>query len=386
MSLTLTAAQVRLLRVLSQRLHPAEGMERPSEPVAALNAMFGAQAQELPAALLSVRARSHTLTAARLEQARNTERSILWTWLMRGTLHLVSAEDARWLLPLLAPGLIEAGRRRMEQLGWDEERTARGLRLLEASLRQRGPLTRADISALLAEGGLPHEGQAPVHLLYRAAVTGLLCGGPDLDAGKEHSYMLLEDWLGGLAPLPREEALARMALRYLEAFGPAAPRDLAAWSGLPLADARRGWQGIQERLEEVQVSGAEEREPLWLPHSRLGMLEQARNHREQPPMVRLLPRFDTLWMAYSSRDLLIEPAFAKRVNAGGGMVHPMLLVNGQVRGVWKMEQKKGALELRVQPFTALESKTRPGLEAETANIARFLGLEAHITVENPPGA
>jgi hypothetical protein len=71
------------------------------------------------------------LTAAEVENARQQDRTIVWTWCLRGTLHLVTAQDARWLLPLLGPSFIPAGRRRMRQLGWDDEKTATGLRILE---------------------------------------------------------------------------------------------------------------------------------------------------------------------------------------------------------------------------------------------------------------
>jgi hypothetical protein len=114
-----------------------------------------------------------------VEAKRAEDRSIAWTWAMRGTLHLLAAEDTGWLLALLGPKFIAGGKRRLAQLGWDEGRTAAGLRLLEAALGERGGLTRSEIAQVFKQEGLPSEGQAPFHLIYRAAREGRLCYGPE---------------------------------------------------------------------------------------------------------------------------------------------------------------------------------------------------------------
>ncbi len=140
-----------------------------TDPLEAVRRVVGIQAQDLPAALLSVRARGSGFSARDVERAREQDRSLAWTWSLRGTLHLTTAEDARWLVPLLGPELIEKDQRRMRQLGWSEEVTEAGMRLLLQALAERGSMTRAEIKRLLAEHGLPFEGQATIHLIYRAA-------------------------------------------------------------------------------------------------------------------------------------------------------------------------------------------------------------------------
>jgi len=125
MKISLTSHQARVLRMRSQRLYPRTD-DPPPIPEHILAQVFGVQAQDLPAARLSVRARSAGLTASDLEQTRQIDRSIAWTWCMRGTLHVVASEDARWLVSLLGPGLIASDKRRLQELDWDDARAAAG--------------------------------------------------------------------------------------------------------------------------------------------------------------------------------------------------------------------------------------------------------------------
>lgn len=370
---TLTTHQTLLLRLKAQRLLPSSA-ESLTSPARVLEEVVGVQAQDLPAALLSIRARSAGVTAATVEAARQEERAILWTWCLRGTLHLVTAGDARWLIPFLAPALIAAHRRRFKQLGWDETRAAAAMQLVKDALDEHGGLTRPEIIDLLKENGFPFEGQAPVHLIYRAALEGVLCIGPD--RGKESTYVLSEGWLGRWEPRPRPEALAEIARRYLAAYGPAAPEDMARWSGLKLGEAREAWQLIGDQLVEVEIGG----QSAWLLKGDLSRLDESLPFA---PAVRLLPRFDTYLLGYASRDLIVDPAFARRVHPGGGIIHPVLLVNGRVLGTWKTKRRRAHLELLVEPFTSLDDDLRPYIEAEVADIARFLDEEAVLTIQDP---
>ena len=190
-----------------------------------VRAVLGLQAQDTPASRLAVRPRSTALDEAAVRRACNQDRSVVRTWAMRGTLHLVAAEDAGWLVGLLGPVFAAADRRRRLQLGLDDGPCERALEALPAVLAA-GPLSRADlVRGLAAEGvRVDPDGQAPAHLVAYAALRGLVCRGPDLD-GDQASYVLLEDWVGpGRAvgrALDPDDALAELARRYLAGHGPA---------------------------------------------------------------------------------------------------------------------------------------------------------------------
>jgi hypothetical protein len=245
---------------------------------------------------------------------------------MRGTLHLVAAEDLGWLLGLLGPVAIAAAARRRAELGLDDDAYVRALAATRAALGDRGPLTRAELA-------------------------------------DEPTFVLLDDWAPLAAPVAREAALAELARRYLAAHGPAGPRDLAAWSGLPLRDARAAWREIAGELVEVAVRG----EPAWVLAG-----SSLTPPRADGPVVRLLPLFDTYLLGYRGRDLAVEPSFARRVLPGGGWLHPTVAADGGIVATWRSERRRGRLEVEVEAFGALEPEVRARLAEEAADVARFL--------------
>ncbi len=102
------------------------------------------------------------------------------------------------------------------------------------------------------------------------------------------------------------------------------------------------------------------------------------------PVVRLLPGFDTYLLGYKKRDLAVPPQHAKRINTGGGLLSPVLLVDGLAVGTWKTKQQKQHLEVILQPFDQLPPDLQPGLQAEIADLGRFLEVETALQVMPPP--
>jgi hypothetical protein len=184
--------------------------------------------------------------------------------------------------------------------------------------------------------------------------------------------VLLEEWAGPGRVLGPDEALAELARRYLGGHGPAAPEDLAAWSGLALGRARRAVELAAGDLREVELGGRR----LWEPAGAAAVRSPA------GPVVRLLGRFDDYLLGWRDRDLVLDPAFARRIQAGGGWIHPAVVVDGRVAGTWRSRRTGGRLEVAVEPFAGrLPGGTRPALEAEAADLGRFLGLEARLGVD-----
>jgi hypothetical protein len=369
-ALALSDEQARALRLRAQRLTRQQADEV-NTVVGVAQALCGIQAQDAQAAALAVRVRSTGLVAADVERAQATERTVARTWGMRNTLHLLAAEDVGWLLPLLGPVNIAGCQRRYAELGLDAETLARGVRAICDVLERQGACTRAEIVTHLASVGIRAEGQAAPYLLNRAALEGLICLGPD--RGAKTTYVLLGSWAKTGRSLSPEEALAELALRYLSAYGPATLADLAAWSGMPMSQLRVGWQHIHDQVAEVEISGA----PAWMLKTRLDWLEEPLAER---PLVRLLPAFDTYLLGYRSRDFMVASQFVKRINAGGGMLHPVVLVDGRAVGTWKIKRQRDHLEIIVEPFDRLAPEVQPGLETEAADLGRFLGTKAEVRV------
>ena len=365
----LSADEARLLRARAQRLGvpppPADGV------ASVVGRVCGVQAQDRRAAALAVRARSSGLTTGDVEQAQLVERSVVRTWAMRGTFHLVPAGDVGWTLSLLGPIFVAAGRRRLAELGLDESQCSHGVGTIRRALERHGSRTRAQLADDLRADGLPVErgGRAVVHLVRRAALEGVLCVGPDHDG--DEAYVALDDWLGmdvtGTA-VGGDTALAELGRRYLTAYGPADPEDLAAWSGIPVGRARRAWDLLADEVTEVSVDGS----PSWL-LAREG-LDVGPGRR---PSARLLPAFDTYLLGYRSRALQVDDRYARRVWPGGGWIHPTLSVDGRLVATWRLVSD----QVVVAPFEPVPPAVLRSLEDEAADVGRFLGESTSLTVE-----
>ena len=247
---TLSDDRVRGMRTAAQHLH----RPRRRSAVDLVRHLTGVQAQVLSAAGLALRARTESLTAQQVDRARLHDRSIVLTWAMRGTLHLISTEDFGWLQPLVVEPRVSNAVRRLKEEGVPADQPSRAVRLIARMLGREGSLTRSEIAERLRRRGIRTEGQAIAHLVWFAAAQGVICYGPYRDG--EHCFVLVRDWLGEVKPMEREAALAELAVRYLTAHAPAQPADLAFWSGIRSSDANRAWKSIEDRRSQWKPNAA----------------------------------------------------------------------------------------------------------------------------------
>ncbi|HWE81043.1 MAG TPA: winged helix DNA-binding domain-containing protein [Gaiellaceae bacterium] len=314
--------------------------------------LLAIQGQDPRGARLTVRSRSAGLTAADVDRGL-TDRTLLITWLNRGTLHLVRSEDYPWLHALTAPLIVSGNARRLAETGVTPAQAEHAVRTIERSLADEGPLTRPQLRDRLDEAGVPTAGQALVHVLILAALRGLTVRGPMI--GREHAYALVHDWLPKPPRFDRERALGELARRYLAGHGPAADRDLAKWSGLPLRDARAGLRAVASRLDE-----------------RPGGLVALAPPPKSPklPAPRLLGAYDPILLGWASREAILDG------NSGlvtvNGLFRPFALVDGKAVAMWRYTAGKVELE----PFTPLGKKVEAALEREVQDVIRFLASES----------
>ncbi|GAA2045616.1 winged helix DNA-binding domain-containing protein [Catenulispora yoronensis] len=342
----LNANQIRWLRVRAQGL--AGGPETAASTAGAVRVAAALQAQAPAPVRAQVWSRSDGLRPADVDAAfAGPSPSAVRSWLMRGTLHAVLAEDLRPLLAVLGPVNLRAGQRRRDQLGLTDELCARALAALPGILGGGRALTRAELVRQLAGHGvaLDLKTQQPPHLLAFAANSALICRGPD--AGRdEPTYVLIDEWLDRPEKISdHHDALGFLARRYFAAYGPATTVDLVAWSGLPAAEARKAVELIRDDLEEVDHDGAR----LLLSRGTAEPAPPERPHR-------LLGRFDPYLLGHRSRALILDPAFAKRVNSGGGMIAQTLISEGRIVGTWNAQG--------LEPFADLPAKASEAFRKE----------------------
>ena len=354
-------------RTLASRLRSQGLTGAPATSVEAVAArLVGVQAQDFAFARLAFRPRTTGVAAGDVDAALR-ERALVWTWAMRGTLHLVAAQDAGWLIGLLGPIFAAKGRPRRLALGLDDARCERAIAVLRDVLAADGPQTRAALAARLP---IDREGQAPAHLVAYAALRGVICRGPPA-AGREPTYVLLEDWLGGApAPVEEDDALARLARGHLAGHGPATAHDLAAWSGIGLRRARRAFDLIASELREAGEAGAvlltEGGGELCMDDADRSLPAGAEPARVRP-QVALLGHFDPYLLGYASRDFALDPRHAKRIQTGGGFIAPAVLLDGRVVGTWRRHRDDW-----LEPFEPLSDDVLAALERERGDVERFL--------------
>jgi len=345
-SLTAAEAAITAERAVAQLLSgpPAVRAEQVAERLLAI------QGQDPRGARLAVRVRSQGLSAADIDHALTADRTLVISWLNRGTLHLVRTEDYWWLHPLTTPQLRTGNSRRLAQEGVAPEDAERAVAVVRAALAADGPLTRSQLRERVAAAGIRTEGQAMVHILALASIRGLIVRGPP--AGRDQAFVLARDWLGAPPPaMSREAALGELARRYLAGHAPAADRDLAQWAGMGLRDARLGLArcGAVQRADGLAVLPASPPGAGALP----------------PP--RLLGAFDPLLLGWVSRDPITGPH--RHIITVNGLFRPFALACGRAVATWTIAGGQVVLA----PFAALDPETQEALDADAADVMRFLG-------------
>jgi hypothetical protein len=310
--------------------------------------LLAIQAQDPRAARLAVRVRTRGGHASDIDRACNDHRALVITWVNRGTLHLVASEDEPLLHALTTPQLRTTSDRRLAQEGVSPAAARRGIEAIVKALGDEGPMTRAQIRAVLERANVPTAGQAVPHVLLRATVDGLLVRGPSI--GGEHAFVLAADWLGERPKLDRGLALAELARRYLAGHGPAEDQDLARWAKVTLRDARAGLEAIAPTL-----------------HERPDGLLQLRSQRIAPlPPPRLLGPFDPLLLGWRSRAFVVDET--PEVITTNGIIRAVALVKGRAAGTWKMRGGRVELNLWTEP----DRSTHAALERDARAIETYL--------------
>jgi hypothetical protein len=323
---------------------------RERDPTAVVRRLLAVQAQDSRGARLAIRARTSGLTVSDVDRALTDDRSLVISWLNRGTLHLVLSEDYAWLHALTTPQLSTANARRLAQEGVSPDAADRAVAVIARSLAEEGPLTRVQLRERITRARVRTEGQALVHLLLLASLRGLTVRGPMV--GRQHAYVLVRDWLDEPEAVSRDAGLAELARRYLVGHGPADERDLAKWGGLRLRDARAGLEAIAGSLEVR-------------PDGRVS-LAAATGATVETGAPRLLGAFDPLLMGWASRAPILGRHDAKVVS--GGTFRPFALVRGRGVATWRLMD--GRVELA--PFARLARADAAALDADAEDVMRFL--------------
>lgn len=330
---------------------------------------FGAmQAQDLASVKWSLGVRLPQLTEIDIDTALNSG-AILRTWPMRGTIHLISASDARWMLQTVGSRQLAGVDKRWERLGLDRKTVERAGEVLAAGMHGNRRLTRSECAASLQASGIETSSQRLYHLLWYSSQVGITCIGPNV--GKEQTFVLLNDFAPDQRQLVGAEALAELAWLYVRSHGPIPASDFAGWAGIPVTAARRALADNDGRLTRLDTAMGDQ----WM---RDDLLEE-RQGSTDPVEVLALPGFDEFMLGYKDRTAMLDPDHMRFVVPGSnGMFRPTIVDRGTVIGVWTRNLTKAKVKVQAEPFGAFSKRQRSSFESSIAGFARYLGVPAHV--------
>ncbi len=328
----------------------------------------GVQAQLMSAAELQVVVRVDCRTSD-VRDALWKDRTLVKTWLMRGTLHLIPAADLGLYTSALRTSWSKTRASWLKFFNLSEAELADVIAALGEALDDH-PQTREELIARVGAGRSEHvlaglrSGWGG--MLKPVARNGLLCFGPS--RGQSVTFVRPERWIAGWRQPDPAEALVEVARRYLRAYGPATKHDFNRWCGSSSGVGTAAWAGLAHELVPVTVEG-----------SRADILESdldvvSRQPRSSP--VQLLPAFDPYLMGHATRHHLFEALQASKVSRTAGWISAVVLVDGHVTGTWTHRIVKERLVLTLAPFRRLSSKNTAEVRRRAGSLAETLGLAA----------
>jgi hypothetical protein len=356
----MTPLDIAQLRLYNQRI-AGEKFKTPLEVVRHMGAM---QAQDYLGAFWAVGLRMKKAEEKDIEKALDAGK-IVRTWPMRGTLHFVAAEDARWMLQLMTPKVLVAYGQRHKRMGITPEMLEKSRTIVKNALKGGKALTRPELYALFEKNNIPTKEMRGLHILGRLAHDLLICFGPRKE--KEQTFVLFDEWVPKSKPVSKEEALKRLAARYFTSHGPATIHDLMWWSGLPQKDLKIGIELAGATLRKEEVEG----KTYWMAKHILKIKKNSDAH--------LLPPFDEYVVGYKDRSAVLEAAHAEHINPGlNGMLSSVIVIEGQIVGTWKRAFKKDEVTLSLKPFRGLSAQDKSKIVVAAEAYSKFLNKKLHL--------
>lgn len=273
--------------------------------------------------------------------------SIVRTHAPRPTWHLIAGEDIRWMLKLSEPGIKKSISYTCRKMGLNEKVFDQCNDIIAKVLSGNNHLTRNELSQELQIAGIDIDSYRLGYIIYYAETTGVMCNGTR--KGKEITYALLDEKVPYVAPLPREEALAKLALRYFTSHGPATLDDFTWWSGLSKGNSRLALASIQSNLGSMEIGDI----TFWFSPGLLDVPKQDTTY--------LLPAFDELLVSYKERSPSLHSHFSKKVVTPNGIFKPIIAINGKVIGIWKRTITKNHILLEPDYFNSSDKLNKKEL-------------------------
>jgi hypothetical protein len=360
----MTDSQIDVVRRrLANQYLTTPGLATASDVVRALGAV---QAQDYAGAKWALAQRTRGATDADVERELATGR-ILRTHVLRPTWHFVPPEDIRWMLALTAPRVNAFMAYYNRKLELTPAVFRRSNDAIAKALSGGNQLTRQELRRALERIRVGDvSGQRLGHLMMQAELDAVICSGAM--RGKQFTYALLDERAPPTPALERDAALLELTRRYFGARGPATAPDFAWWSGLTIADVKRG----------IQIAGAE-LAPVAMDGNRLWLTADARPLPRRKPSAHLLPNYDEYFIGFRDRSAIGERLRdLKSATVINGLMAHVLVVDGQLVGGWKRAIDKQSVVIDVTLLTRLSATERRNVTAAAGRFGKFLQAKCEI--------
>jgi Winged helix DNA-binding domain len=354
------------IEIVRQRLHnqflSQTNLIESEQVVARLGAV---QAQDYAGAKWALAQRTEGLTDAEVDDAFNKGK-ILRTHILRPTWHFVTPEDIRWMLALSAPRVHVGNSFMYRQLELDKAILKKGYPVLEKALQGNQYLTRIELGSIFEKTGILAKGQRLGYLLMSAELDGIICSGPR--RGKQFTYALLEERAPKVRVLDPDEALAEFTKRYFSTRGPATLHDFTWWSGLTMADAKKGIELTKPRLESEVIDG------------RTYWFENVSPIKENSPTAHFLPNYDEYFIGFKDRSAIGEIVRQSKLDENNpAFIAHVIIIDGQIVGGWKRTLRKDSVVIRFSLITNLTGAEKQAIIEAAHLYSKFLGLGVELT-------
>jgi hypothetical protein len=354
-------ADILRYRLHNQRLSTPT-TETPADLVRWLGAM---QSQEFGPAKWSIGQRIVGATEPDIARAFDAG-DILRTHALRPTWHFVAAEDIRWILELTAPRVHQLNATMYRRLELDDAVLAKAHTALADSLQDGHHRTRTDLADYLNCAGIEAAGMRLGYILMHAELDGLICSGAM--RGKQQTYALISERAPQAKSMPREEALAELVRRYFTSHGPATIKDFARWSGLTIADTKRGIEMLGQELVSATIDGR----TYWFAE----LLAEIAS--EPSPSAHLLQGYDEYTNGYGESRDLYNPYFERFINRDS-YLHSVI-IDGQVAAAWKRTLKVNEVQIEIAPYHDMTEGEQTAVQVAASAHCRFIDLPGVVSI------
>ena len=356
----MTSSEIIKLRLFNQQIAETK-FTKPQELVSWMGAI---QAQDYGMAKWAIGLRIRASDDTIIEKAFNEGR-ILRTHVLRPTWHFVTPQDIRWMIELTAPRILSSLAHNDRHLSLDRKILRKTNDALAKALEGGKQLTRDEVKSVLQKAKIDTSELRFIHLLEHAELDRVICSGPKM--GKQFTYALFDE-KASPKTMDRQEALAELTKRFFTSRGPATIYDFAWWSGLSVADAKKGVEMVRQKFKREMIDGKEYF--FRIPPSFKDKMSSS---------ALLLPNYDEYVISYKDRTESIDkkhlPVILKERNA---VFTNSILINGKIEGIWQRAIKNDSVTVKTRIFSTLSKTKQKLLTRAATRYCQFLGKSFHV--------